>query len=233
MFTKSIELYDRLYAWKDYRAETAKLIELIRERCPDAETLLDVACGTGAHLALLTGEFEVAGVDISPEFLELARRRVPDVPLHVGDMQDFELGETFDVVCVLFSSIGYVRTLDALGRTIQNLADHVAPGGLLVVEPWLTPEAFLDKHVHATFVDDDDLKIARISNTRVDGRTSILEFSYLVGTPDGTDYYTETHELGMFTHDETKTAFEAAGLDVTHDAQGLMDRSLFLGRKSE
>ena len=59
MFSRSAALYDALYAtFKDYQTETARLRELIAERVPDARTLLDVACGTGVHLALLRQHFE-------------------------------------------------------------------------------------------------------------------------------------------------------------------------------
>ena len=96
---------------KDYRREAEQLGVIIRRRLPEAVRLLDVACGSGLHLASLSElGFEVAGVERSPSMLEVARRRVPDVALHEGDMRSFDLGERFDAVVCLFSAIGYMTT---------------------------------------------------------------------------------------------------------------------------
>ena len=50
-------------------------------------------------------------------------------------MTEFDLYRTFDVVTVLFGSITFARTVGAMERSIEALARHVAPDGLLLVEP--------------------------------------------------------------------------------------------------
>ena len=138
MFTKSAAFYDALYSFKDYPGEAERLHALIQERTPPASaprTLLDVACGTGHHLQYLRRWYTVEGVDLDAGLLDLARQRLPDVPLHQRDMADFDLGRRFDAVVCLFSAIGYVKTADRLRRAVACLAAHVAPGGVLVVEP--------------------------------------------------------------------------------------------------
>jgi SAM-dependent methyltransferase len=122
---------------------------VIRSRVPDARTLLDVACGTGRHLELLSDGYRVEGLDLDAQLLAVARERLPSVPLHSGDMRDFELGRRFDVVTCLFSSIGYVRDDDELDRAIAAMARHLSPGGLMVVEPWFTPEMWNVGQLHA------------------------------------------------------------------------------------
>src|SRR5688572_25745977 len=108
MFSKSARFYDAIYSFKDYAAEAIEVQDLIQSRNPEARTLLDVACGTGLHLQHLAGTFDVAGLDLDPELLRIAGERVPDVPLHEADMRTFDLGERFDAITCLFSSIGYV-----------------------------------------------------------------------------------------------------------------------------
>jgi SAM-dependent methyltransferase len=143
MFKHSAQLYDQIYAFKDYRAEAETLADLIRRDLRSGgRRLLDVACGTGLHLQYLKAGFDVEGLDLDGELLEIARHRLPGVPLHQGDMIDFDLGREFDVITCLFSSIGYVRTLDNLYKAIGTMADHLLPGGLLLIEPWFTPAAW-------------------------------------------------------------------------------------------
>jgi SAM-dependent methyltransferase len=229
VFARSARIYDAVYSWKDYAREAKLLHELVQARKPGAATLLDVACGTGAHLAELRRLYRCEGLDLEPKLLAIARERLPETPLHEGDMRDFDLARRFDVVTCLFSSIGYVLTVEALQRSVATMARHLEPGGVLVVEPWLTPEAVVTPHVGAVFVDEPELKIARVNTIEVDGRRSSFEFHYVVGTPEGVEHFTEPHELGLFTHEEYLAAFRGAGLAVEHDAEGLMGRGLYLG----
>ena len=229
VFSRSARLYDAVYASiRDYPREAAELDRLIQERRPGARTLLDVACGTGAHLDHLSG-YEAEGLDLDPEMLAVARERLPNVPLHEGDMADFELGKRFDAVVCMFSSIGYVRTEERLRSAVASMARHLEPGGVLVVEPWLSPEAWVDRHVGAVFVDEPELKIARMNVGEREGNLSIFEFEYLVGTPNGLERFNERHELGLFTVEQYLEAFRAAGLEVDHDPEGPMGRGLYIG----
>ncbi len=229
MFRRSARLYDAVYASiRDYPREAAELDRLIQERRPGARTLLDIACGTGAHLEHLTG-YEVEGLDLDPEMLGVARERLPNVPLHEGDMADFDLGKRFDAVVCMFSSIGYVRTAERLRSAVASMARHLEPGGVLVVEPWLSPEVWVDRHVGAVFVDQPELKIARMNVGEREGNLSIFEFEYLVGTPNGLERFNERHQLGLFTVEQYLEAFRAAGLEVDHDPEGPMGRGLYIG----
>jgi SAM-dependent methyltransferase len=229
VFARSARIYDAVYSWKDYGREAELVHELVQARKPDAKTLLDVACGTGAHLDELRRWYRCEGLDLEDKLLAVARERLPDVPLHRGDMRDFDLSRRFDAVTCLFSSIGYVLTLEGLAAAVAAMARHLEPGGVLLVEPWLEPEAVVVPHVGAVFVDEPGLKIARVNTIEVDGRRSSFEFQYLVGTPAGMEHFTERHELGLFTREEQLAAFREAGLAVEHDEEGLMGRGLYVG----
>jgi SAM-dependent methyltransferase len=229
MFDKTAELYDLFYDWKDYAAEAAKVRDIVAARNPEARTLLDVACGTGRHLEQLQDAYAMEGLDLDEGLLAVAAERLPGVPLHRGDMRDFDLGRTFDVVTCLFSSIGYVQTTQNLDRAISAMARHLAPSGVLLVEPWFAPEQFDPHHIGRVVVAErPDLQAVRMNGSRVDGPLSILDFHYLVARPGTVEHLTETHVLGLFTPEEYRAAFERAGLSVEHDDEGLMGRGLWI-----
>lgn len=231
MFEKTAELYDLFYDWKDYPAEAARLASIVAEVNPAAKTLLDVACGTGRHLEHLREQYLVEGADVDAGLLHVAAERLPEVPLHHADMLELRLERRFDVVTCLFSSIGYVRTVENLRRAVARMASHLAPGGILLVEPWITPDAFDPNHLGRVIVGErPELQAVRANGARVDGSLSILDFHYLVVRPGSVEHLVETHELGLFTADEYRGALEDAGLRARHDPVGLMGRGLWIGR---
>lgn len=227
------DLYDAIYSSKDYAAEAARVRDLALEYGKkDAATLLDIACGTGKHVEHFRQWFECEGLDLSPQLLKAARERNPGVTFYEGDMQYFNLGRWFDVVVCLFSAIGYVKTFEGLERALAAFGHHVAPGGVLIVEPWIRPDAFTEGHLGMNTVDEPETKIARMNYTRREGDLSILEFQFLIGTRDGIETLHSRSELGLFTRDEYMVACERAGLDPHWDEHGLTGRGLLICQKS-
>jgi len=233
MFTKSAAFYDAIYAarGKDYAAEAAWLRAAYRNVAAGSGRLLDVACGTGRHLSQLRSEFAVEGLDAEPAMIAIARERLPDVPLQVARMQDFWVDGQFAIVQCLFSSIGYVADEAELFATIDRFAGVVERGGLLVVEPWISPGEWEELKLDAVFVDEPDLKIARLGRPERYGTTSVLRYEYLVAEPSGLSAFSESHALQLFTDAQYRAAFERAGLSVRNERSDLFARGLYIGQK--
>jgi hypothetical protein len=146
-------------------------------------------------------------------------------------MRTLDLGRRFDVVTCLFSSIGFAGDLDGLGATARSLAAHVADGGVLLVEPWLTPDVWQAGRPHALAASADGLALARVTIAGQKGRVSTTDMHYLLGTPDGVEEWREWHELCLFTVEEMQSALAATGLAIEHDPDGLMGRGLWIGTR--
>ena len=198
MYSKSAHLYDTIYQamGKDYAAEAHMIHELVdRYKKTEGNTLLDVACGTGLHAGFLEEFYRVEGLDIASDMLSVAREKHPGIRFHRGDMRNFNLHKQFDVVTCLFSAIGYMETPARLHQAVSAMNRHLLPGGVLLVEPWLSPEDWHTGSVHASFVDQPELKIARMNLSGRKGNRSTFDFRFLVGTPQGIENFTEHHEL--------------------------------------
>lgn len=231
-YALSAAVYDLIYEWKDYAREANLLRWIIAAKKKSAgNALLDVACGSGRHLAELQRDFVVEGMDLSEDLLAVAKQRLPDVPLHHGDMTDFSLGQQFDVITCLFSAIGHALTADNLNKTLRCMSAHLVPGGVAIIEPWFTPEQYHAGTAHASFVNKPEIKIARMNLSEQRGNLSVFDMHHLVADAGGVRHFVEHLELAMFTHEEYMQAFAEAGLDVTHDEVGLMGRGLYIGVK--
>ncbi len=232
MYQESATYYDIIYGYKNYEKESEKLHRLIRRYKKSKQNfLLDVACGTGNHVTYLKKHYEVQGLDNNPRMLRQARKKHPDVSFHLADMTRFNLRRRFDVVTCLFSAIGHVKTKARLRQAVRNMANHLNPGGLLIVEPWFSPDQFQVGRVIANFVDKPGLKIARMGIAKRTGNLFVQDLHHLIASAEGVKYFVEHFELGLFTHQQYLDAFRDSKLHVIHDTKGLMGRGLYLGVK--
>lgn len=139
-------LYDAMYGSKDYSRECDAVEGAVR-RYGDGGTyraLLDVGCGTGSHSIPLAGRgYEVTGVDLSPDMVELARRKAAErgvtASFTTGDMRTVSLGRAFDVVVIMFAVLGYCITDADVAAALANVRRHLRPGGLLLLDVWHAP----------------------------------------------------------------------------------------------
>jgi ubiquinone/menaquinone biosynthesis C-methylase UbiE len=165
--------------------------------------------------------------------LKIAREKCPDVVFHKADMSKFDLGRQYDAIISLFSAIGFVQSVPRLKSTLRSMARHLRPGGVVIVEPWLSRGAFKAGTIHANFVDKPNLKIARISTSQIHGNKSVNKMHHLVGTPSGIEHFVENLELGLFTKSEYLESFRLAGLTTRFDPKGLIGRGLYIGTRSK
>lgn len=232
VFSESAHLYDAIYrAFKDYAAEATVIATLVRAAHPSARTILDVGCGTGEHaLHLRRNGFEVDGLDLDHGLLAVAREKIPDARFFEGDMAGFDVGHRYDVVLCLFSSIGYLRTLDRVTAALRCFRQHLVTDGVIVIEPWFAPGVLHDGAGSTRLAETDGVRVERSSHTAVEGHLSTLIFNYRIEDTSGVRVEREVHELGLFTQAEMMASFQEAGLAATFDPQGLTGRGLYMAR---
>lgn len=138
------EIYDSWYAesyderflsggpWNDNLF--AYQLEVIGELLPAGGRWLDVACGTGKHLASFP-DVDREGFDLSPAMVARARDRNPGVEIEEGSFLD-EQGERvgrYDLVTNFWLAYQLVDTLNDVERAVQNMASWVSPEGSLLI----------------------------------------------------------------------------------------------------
>lgn len=188
---------------------------------------LGYICAMFVHSAA----FYDALLDVNGAMREVARARNPGVPLHETDVADFSLDARFDVVTCLVSSIAYVRTLGRRRSAVAAMRAHLRPGGVIVVEPWFTPESYWTGTITANHVDQPDLKIAWMYTSERERDRSVLDIHHLLGRPQGVERYRERHELGRFTREQHLAALRDVGLTPRYESDGLFDgRGLYVAR---
>lgn len=182
LYGRLAPFYDRIYHFKDYEGEVAELTRRARAIVgPGRRRLLDVACGTGRHLEYFRRGFSVQGVDASAPMLREAGRRLGRaVPLARDDMRRFRADPPVEVLVCLFSAIGYLPTSRDRRAAFRCFFDSLVPGGVAMIEGWLTPEAFRPGSLHLQTYSGPEVKIARLSRASRHGSFSHIEMEYLL-----------------------------------------------------
>jgi ubiquinone/menaquinone biosynthesis C-methylase UbiE len=234
-FQELAEYYDALNDWKDYRAEADRLEAIARRFGRSGRTTwLDVACGTGRHLEFLRRGHPAVGLDGSRAMLRVARRRLPGVQLLVGDMRTFRLRRRFDVVSCLFSAIGHLGTLRDVRSAFANFARHLNPGGVALVEPWLSPSEFRPGMLQLRSHESPSVTLVRLASSSRRGDRSTVRYDVLIGKPGhGVRHLVETDVKLLLSREELLELLSGAGLRSRFLVHGLSPgRGLLVGVKA-
>ena len=101
------------------------------------DRVLEIGCGIGTLTGLLVrylGKGEIVAVDISPESVGIARKRLPhasNVRFMVSDMTDFNHTEVFDFI-ILPDVLEHIP-VDQHRRLFRTLADHMHDNSVILI----------------------------------------------------------------------------------------------------
>ena len=138
------ESFDRLPEHEErsfwFRGRNRLIEGALRTYFPRAESFFELGCGTGVVLAALHAErpeLRLAGGEPFAAGLEVARARLPDVPLYQLDGRQLPFAEEFDVV----GAFDVLEHVDEDEEVLAQMHQAVRPGGGILVSvpqhPWL------------------------------------------------------------------------------------------------
>ncbi len=120
------------FGWESYHwVKWATIAEALRRLgMPQGAAVLDVGCGPGwTSMFLAESGYRVTAVDLVPANVELTRARADrwglKVDARVADMDELELGASFDLVLVYDALHHSSRQRDV----VRGVAAHLRPGG--------------------------------------------------------------------------------------------------------
>ena len=131
-YEKFARFYDAVNG--EPRERILQLLDFVARYRPQAESVLELGCGTGAILAGFGSGLALTGIDLSDEMLEYARRRCPTARFIQGNITSFSLGERFDVVVCVFDTLNHVTTFEDWLSTFERVREHLNEGGLFIFD---------------------------------------------------------------------------------------------------
>lgn len=140
IYTHLAPVYDDVMRDVDYEVWADFIDAIIVEHFEEAQTVLELGCGTGT-LSLLLDEldlYDITATDISEEMLEVARFKgefqKANVRFERVDFTDIRLEERFDVAVLVFDGINYMTETDGVMRVLGQVKRVLQPEGLFILD---------------------------------------------------------------------------------------------------
>jgi SAM-dependent methyltransferase len=130
------ERYDETSAEMSAPEVVAPVVDFLAELAGGGAAL-ELGIGTGRiALPLARRGVRVHGIDLSPDMVAQLRTKPggEEIPVTIGDFATTKVDGAFSLAYVVFNTIMNLRTQDAQVACFQNVAAHLEPQGLFVVE---------------------------------------------------------------------------------------------------
>lgn len=211
--------YDLFNKGKNYSNEINFLEQVFKKfsNVP-VKSILDLGCGTGLHTKeLIKRGYEVVGLDLSKEMIEIAKKRNPEAKFYVSDMSNFDLIKNegkFDVVICMFSALGYLTENSQLESFFKCCKNHLKENGLLILDVWNglgVMRELPSSREKTAEIPDMKLKIVRTSYPTLDSKNHINNVKFNVKVFEETN---DNESNGKVIQDERSKKNDGVMLDL-------------------
>ena len=225
------EIYDEVMADVDYETWADYIDEIILEHNPEAEDLLELACGTGT-IALSLEEldcYNITATDGSPDMIEQAIRKGKKVhsEIHFETMNflDIQLPGKFDVVYMVFDSINYLHSEEEILQLYSQVKQVLKPDGIFIFDfttPRNSRKAIQFLHNHQKEISDE---IRYYRKSSFDGKNSIHKNHFRIVKTDTADksksiIAEEIHKQKIYTQQEMEAIIKKTDFTILQAYDG-------------
>jgi SAM-dependent methyltransferase len=212
-------------------------IDFLKSIFGESNELLDVACGAGRYtIPLGAAGYRMTGVDLSADFLNIARQNAPDIDWEQRDIRELEWRERFGGALCFGNSFGYFDRAGTM-QLLHGVARALRPGSFFVLETAVTAESLLPTLQPSRRMELADIVFSSTSvYVPADGR---LDISYTFERNDLRESK-EAHSWIFLARDVVamlrEAGFDRVDIYSSHDRSPFVlgsPRALFVAKRSD
>ncbi|MBO6576757.1 MAG: class I SAM-dependent methyltransferase [Rhodothermales bacterium] len=209
--------YDVVMEHVDYDLWAAYVHGLITDFHPEAETVLELGCGTGSFALSLRQieQFRYLATDGSPKMVRVAEAKAEmegahDIQWVVADFTNFSVDQAVDVVLLLYDGMNYLLEEEELDKLFGCAFRALGSGGLFVFDQ-STPANSINNET--LFEDSGEAEgFSYVRHSRYDSESRIHTTVFEINALD--QQFREEHRQRAYTVDEVRAAADRAGFEV-------------------
>lgn len=138
-YTSFAQVYDLFMDEVPYDEWCARIADTLKEYGIEEGLVLDLGCGTGSMTERMAARgFDMIGVDVSEEMLELAdakrRKAGQDILYLQQDMRNFELYGTVRAIISVCDSLNYIPEEEQLLQVFRLAYNYLDPDGAFLFD---------------------------------------------------------------------------------------------------
>jgi ubiquinone/menaquinone biosynthesis C-methylase UbiE len=218
MYGQFASAYDEIMCrTAGYQMVYRRYTELIRRhKHTPGNILLDLGCGTGRLTEMFAADFDVIGVDSSPDCLAIASARLyllPDVRLVRQDMRKLDMFGTVDVTVSAFDVFNHLKTLSDVRTAVQRVKLFTHPGGVFLFD-YNTPYKHEKVLADEVYIHETDRFFCSWENHYNGGNDHSVSMNINVFEKNAEGNYTR------FTEEITETAFDPKEIEAILTEEG-------------
>ncbi|MFX1519105.1 MAG: class I SAM-dependent DNA methyltransferase [Promethearchaeota archaeon] len=132
-YDKFADVYDLVTPDEFYIDYFEFILRILKEMNFKPKKILDLACGTGrlAKIFLDKG-YDIEGLDISTNMLEIAKKR--GLKVYQSNMVDFDVGQKYDLIISTYDSLNYVLQESNLKKCFNSIKKHLNQEGIFICD---------------------------------------------------------------------------------------------------
>ncbi|MBM7839792.1 2-polyprenyl-3-methyl-5-hydroxy-6-metoxy-1,4-benzoquinol methylase [Alkalihalobacillus xiaoxiensis] len=199
LFTTNFEKYNDTTLYDQLNEPHKPELPLLLAHIKKADSILELACGTGRLTIPLAQEgYRITGVDLHEGMLQKAQEKATqasvEIPFHQQDCTKLALDQTYDVLFMVGNSFQHFLTNESQDQLFAAVSAHLKPGGLFVFDtrnPIIAEFKTTDEY-QSTFQDYRGYDVLEQHKETYEPKTQVLHC------------YTsrELHKDGQFVRDE-------------------------------
>lgn len=183
--------------------------------------VLELACGTGTMLLpIATRGISCEGVDLSSDMLALAKAKFDanglQVPLHSGNMADFDLDRLFALIFVASNSLLHLHAPSEIVRCFQAARRHLGPRARFALDVFNPSVQYLAaaqgvRHEMQRFDDPERGEVRVDVEERYDAAAQVTRGIWYFSTQTDNDFFVASMEVRSIFPQELPMLLEAGG----------------------
>jgi len=204
-YTDFAYIYDKLID-QDYEKWADYIESIFKANNKEPRLVLDLGCGTGSITNILAKRgYDMIGVDLSPDMLNVAREKAMEQELDVlylcQDIREFELYGTVDAIICTLDVLNYITDSNELDHVFALVKNYLNPDGIFIFD--INTEHKLKNTLgNNTFINEEEGIFYTWENEFVDG-ISNQYLTFFAESENGMyERFDETHIQKAYTIDE-------------------------------